>query len=65
MTYSHFQFGVLSVDIAGLRMKVCILLMASRAYVLCLFLQLNSNILDRIDKYYLYKITVYENSNEE
>jgi hypothetical protein len=44
MTYSHFQFGVLSVDIAGLRMKVCILLMASRAYVLRLFLQLNSNI---------------------
>ena len=44
MTYSHFQFGVLSVDNAGLRMKVCILLMAVRAYVLRLFLQLKSNI---------------------
>lgn len=65
MTYSHFQFGVLSVDIAGLRMKVCILLMASAGLRVASIPSIKIKHLERIDKYYLYKITVYENSNEE
>jgi site-specific recombinase XerD len=66
MTYSHFQFGVLSVDNAGLRIKVCILLMASAGLRVASIPSIKIEHLERTDKYYyLYKITVYENSNEE
>ena len=53
------------VDIAGLRMKVCILLMASAGLRVGSIPSIKIKHPERIDKYYLYKITVYENSNEE
>lgn len=50
-------------DIAGLRMKVCILLMASAGLRIGSIPEIQSKHLERIEN--LYKITVYENSNDE
>jgi hypothetical protein len=52
-------------DIAGLRMKVCILLMASAGLRVGFVPSIKIKHLERVDKYNIYKITVYENSNEE
>jgi integrase len=60
--YSHEEIHKL-LDIADLRMKVCILLMSSAGLRLGAIPDIQMKHLERIDN--LYKITVYENSNEE
>lgn len=60
--YSHEEIHKL-LDVADLRMKVCILLMASAGLRLGSIPDIKMKHLEKIDN--LYKITVYENSNDE
>jgi integrase len=60
--YTHEEIHKL-LDVADLRMKVCILLMCGAGLRLGAIPDLKMKHLERIDN--LYKITVYENSNQE
>jgi site-specific recombinase XerD len=60
--YSHEEIHKL-LEIADIRMKVCILLMCSAGLRLGAIPDIKMKHLERIDN--LYKTTVYENSNEE
>lgn len=60
--YSHDEIHNL-LDISDLRMKICILLMASGGMRLGAVPFIKMKHLEKVDN--LYKITVYENSNEE
>jgi integrase len=61
-SYSHEEIHRL-LQIADLRMKVCILLMASAGLRFGAIPDLKMKHLEKVDN--LYKITVYENSNQE
>ena len=62
--YTHFEITKI-LEKADLRGKVAILLMASAGLRVGALPSLKIRNLERIDKYQLYKITVYENEDEE
>ena len=64
LTPTHFEITKI-LEKADLRGKVAILLMASAGLRVGALPSLKIRSLERIDKYQLYKITVYENADEE
>ena len=62
--YTHQEIHSL-LGIADLRMKACILLMTSAGLRLGAIPAIKMKHIERIDEYNLFKITVYDNSNDE